>query len=806
MEYLAHLDQKTGKKQYLRCHCHNVAALCAEFGEKAGLKNTAKLIGLLHDSGKATRIFMEYLFKDDISLRGTVNHAACGARYVYDRLKQDGGVNELTAQIVALTICSHHSGLADCVNIEGEDIFNKRIFPEKDIHFEEAVANFLKECISTDALGEIYRDSMKEIASMFADLRQMCNSVPEKNDKAAIMNFCLGLVVRLLLSCLLDADRFDTFLMMTGIKAPPPFDLPKLWKSLSERLERHLGSLPDTGIINRLRKQISVNCLNFSEYGSGIYRLCVPTGGGKTLASFRYALNAALKFKKKHIFYIAPFKTILDQNAKDLRDILRQNDAILEHHGDVVDDSETHRLLTERWDSPIVLTTAAQFLDTLFLGRKGSVRRMHTLADSVIIIDEVQSIPVRCIHMFNAAVNFLAYICRSSVILCSATQPRLTAVRIPLLLREPCDMTPNLEKTFAAFRRTVPVNRQIPGGYTSDTLAEFVLRQMTGHTSTLIVMNTKSAAAMLFQALSEGERCLPDEERFSIYYLSTGLCPAHRLKLIEKIREGLLDKKRLVCVSTQLIEAGVNLSFECAIRSLAGLDSIAQAAGRCNRHGEAPCREIYIINSAEENLSHLSDIRRGQEAASHVLDDYDRNPRQFGEDLLSLCAMDRYYDYYFHNIADDMGYPLSKRRTQFFTDVELFDLLSINTPARKSRKEKNVPMPPRPLHQAFETAGRLFQAIENGGEDILVPYDEGENLIIELSGDIPPDERMRILRRAQRYIVHIFDYERNWFEKEGALYALPYTGTYSISKEYYDDQMGVRMKKGEMEFLMMGEN
>lgn len=397
-----------------------------------------------------------------------------------------------------------------------------------------------------------------------------------------------------------------------GIAPEPEREDPALWEKLSARLEAHLDALAQkapenekAAAINQKRREIADACGAFAGHTAGVFRLVVPTGGGKTYSSMRYALHCAAQAQagKQRIFYVAPYKTILEQNAGDIRDVLKQDDAVLEHHGDVSFEGENDEasrealqhweLLIERWDAPVILTTTVQFLNTLFDGSSKCMRRMHRLADAVIILDEVQAMPVRCLHLFNAAMNFLACVLHCAVVLCTATQPELGKVRHPILLSKPCDIVPDPEAMSAAFHRVEVRDRTAEPEMDARTLAEFVHERAQKEGSTLAVLNTKATAAGLFAALNARMAELPEEERIPLRFLSTSLCPAHRKVVVEDIRTRLKRSERLICVSTQLIEAGVNLSFACVVRALAGLPAehtVCHPAGRIPVAGWGECR------------------------------------------------------------------------------------------------------------------------------------------------------------------------------------------------------------------------
>lgn len=811
---LAHIDPNSHCTQTLAAHSENAANLCGEFCEKIGLKSLGRLVGLLHDSGKATSAFQTYLKTGDDSMRGKIPHSFCGARYSLQTWENGEAMEDLTAEFAAAAICAHHGGLPDVTGVDASDNLHRRAWPEKKVCYEEALKGFFQD-IPPKSLDLLFREAQRELGRTCAKIRSICGGIPPVS-RTQTFYFMLGLLQRYLLSCLLDADRYDTFLFEAQKKPEPEPDLPGLWSKLAANLEEHLKIFSSNTPINRKRREISEQCYSFSRHGTGIFRLSVPTGSGKTMASLRYALNCAKQNGKERIFYIAPYKSILDQNAEEIRKALKIDDdaTLLEHHGDVVvdnDDTEAavrYRLLTQRWDTPIVLTTAVQFLNTLFDARSSCARRMHSLANSVIILDEFQAFPVKCTDMLDAALDFLAYACNCSVVLCTATQPESEEIPVPILSGEPSQMTAQLEKTFAAFHRTHTVDKTSDGPLSAEQLADFALERLTLCDNLLMIFNTKSAAKSVFRSLKVRMDQLPLEERVPLFCLSTSQCARHRMDLIEVIRSKLANRasraNRVICVSTQLIEAGVDLSFQCVVRSFAGLDSAAQAAGRCNRHGESACRDVFLVRCAEENLSHLPDIRKEQEAAAHVLQDYRGNSAQFHNDLLSPDSVRRYYHYYFDLQKAQLDYPVTERDDPvLFAPTSLFDLLSVNSLARRYCAEHGASLPPHPTHQAYATAGGIFQAIESSGTDVIVPYGAGDDLIQRLYSKPDVAGLPKLLRQAQHYSVHLLPYERSNLEELHAVDVIADVGVTVLQKECYSMKLGVLTQRGEMDSLIV---
>ena len=804
--YLAHLNHDTGRCQTLKDHCLAVADMCKEFGGKADLESTAELIGLLHDSGKAKEEFLKYLESNDKSLKGKVNHSTCGARYAYEHWQEGSSLKNITSQIISLVICSHHGGLIDSLNTKGEDTFTERLYPQREIFYKESLKNFLNECATSDRLDSLFKSSSTEISKILWKINELYQGNEEYTAKMRL--FSLGLFVRYLLSCLIDADRFDTFLFETEHSRSYVYKAEKPWDMLSERLEVYLNGLSQESEINKLRAQISLSCKNFSSNPKGIYQLFVPTGGGKTFSSLRYALNFAKKWNAEHIFYIIPFKTIIEQNAKDVREVLRCDDMILEHHSDIVidNDDEERKLLTERWNAPIVFTTMVQFLNTLFAGKTQSVRRLHNLSNSVIIFDEIQSLPVKCVSMFNNAVQFLSTFCNSTIVLCTATQPQLSSsdLHVPLKLSNPENMIADYKEKFSEFKRTRIVDAMRKAGYTSEELAEFILEKLKDCSSVLTVLNTKKAVSKLFDILKSVNESLNDTEKIYLYHLSTSMCPEHRLKIIEEVKKALTSGLRTVCVSTQLIEAGVNLSFQCVIRSLAGLDNIAQAAGRCNRHGEASCRDVYVINSNAEDLRKLPDIFMAQESTKRVLTDLRKERRKMGGDLLSPSWIERYYTYYFHDRREEMGYRVKKNISEISSNTDLYDLLSKNSPGLSAYMSRNrVTRPKHSINQAFDTASSLFHVIDQDTLGVVVPYGDGERIIADLCRSHDIRDTKELLRQAQRFSVNLFPNEERTLREQDALILLSEVGTTILKNGYYNNERGLVLSKETSEALIV---
>jgi len=560
-------------------------------------------------------------------------------------------------------------------------------------------------------------------------------------------------------------------------------DVDLLWNQYIVKLDEKLKSFREMPTnseleetVKKARLAISDDCYNFAKKPTGIYTLTVPTGGGKTFSSLRFALNHAKETHKKRIIYILPYTTIIEQNAQVVREALDCGDNLLEYHSNVFEDNkgENYKLLTARWDSPIIFTTMVQFLDTLYAKGTQPLRRMHNLSNSIIIFDEIQSIPIKCISLFNSAVNYLSGICNSTIVLCSATQPTLCETKISLLKETNAEIVSNVSEQFKSLKRMEVQNLLLDGKYTYEMVGDLVFKLKQELTSILIILNTKSTAERIFNELSS--RDVNKENK--IFFLSTNLCPANRKEIIKNIKACLDKNEPIICVSTQLIEAGVDISFDGVIRSLAGLDSIAQATGRGNRHGKSEVKSSYIINLADENLQNLTEIKLGVTHCKEVLNKFKKNPDEFDNDLLSPKAIEEYYKCYFEDkeIENQMCYPV------IGFEIPIYDMLK----NRKSRKHPDMTM-----NYLFKTARENFQVIDNSTMAVIVPYGEGKAVISELLNKNSLSEKMNALKKAQQYSVNIYD---NLFRKlvdENAFVPCDIAGIHILDEAFYSDVLGV---------------
>lgn len=781
--FIAHIDEKNGSRtQSVSEHCRETANKAARYAEKLSLCKTALLQGLLHDMGKLCNDFNEYITQSNDLKRGDIDHAYAGAKYLFETASHSSSSYEkIISGYIARTIISHH-GLHDWLDEDGKSCFDKRI--SKSERYSE-ILNNKNEIFSDEKIIETLTASAEEYKIYHKKIK-LCSA----NDLQKYL-FYSGLFERILQSILIDADRTDTADFMTGRPTEREFDTKKVWdtasKNLAEKYKRFSAKKDE---ITKRRTQISERCLEFAEHNVGICRLIVPTGGGKTLSSLRFAVEYCKRSGKERIFYIAPFMSILEQNSDVIREIAGEEN-FLEHYSDLAqnidgkDELCEYELRTEKWDTPVISTTLVQFLNTIFSNKTACVRRFHRLANSVIIIDEVQAIPLKCVNLFNLAVNFLANICGSTVVLCTATQPSLNKTSFPVEFDDIGDMNPGFKDDFEAFHRTdlIPVCR--PNGYSYEEAAEFCAEKFEENGNLLLVVNTKTAAANIFDMLKQqyGGDVLT-------VHLSTGMCPEHRRDILKLIRAELERERPLICVTTQLIEAGVDISFKCVVRSLAGLDNAAQAAGRCNRNGEYPVCPAYIINIRDERLRNLQEISHRQDAALSVIN------KAVHKNLLDTDAMSEYFDLFYKEQEDQLSFKAYVDRCW----TTLVDILSLNT-QRNSLSGRSKPSE-RIGTQSFKTAGEKFIVIDSSTEEVLVPYnDEARELISQLDSELTISETADKLRRAQKYTVSVYSNQISILTEKNAVYRTA-SGVLALDERFYDSRgIGLNLSGGNLEEL-----
>ena len=664
MRYIAHKDGE--REQSIKEHLEGTAERAGEFAEKFGKKEWGYCCGMLHDIGKYSEEFQRKIQEDT---NDRVDHATAGAQVCKER----GGYYS----ILSYCIAGHHAGLPDY----GNTAMNSSLCGR----WKKRICDY-----------HAYKDEIK-IPKLDTD--------PIVFSKDRNMDFALGTFIRMLYSCLVDADFLDTESFMkngdTGRNSGESME------TLQNRLEKHISEwLKNTDIdtINGRRTEILKNCIKEGKQKEGIFRLTVPTGGGKTLTSLAFALEHAVKNHKDRIIYVIPYTSIIEQNAQVFREILGE-DNVLENHCNVDYESSEEfkpmQLASENWDKPVVVTTNVQFFESLFADKSSKCRKLHNIANSVVILDEAQMLPMDYLKPCTAMLQELVDGYRTSIVLCTATQPTLDAFfRENALIKELC---PRMEEQFQFFQR---VNYQNLGKIRWDDLLEKLKRE----NNALCIVNTKKAAQMIYKEI-DGE---------GIYHLSTSMYPKHRKRVLKKIRERLKNNEKCIVISTSLVEAGVDLDFARVYRQIAGLDSMIQAAGRCNREGKRILSDSMVYIFDLEESYPVQSQRQQMDVSKGILQDY--------ADIADLKAITDYFTRLYHY----RGTSLDKKKI-----MDEFQKMECN----------------------FAKVAKEFRLIEENTRMIFINREpEADELLQELRIKGVTRERMR---KAGQYCIQVYDNEKS---------------------------------------------
>lgn len=781
-ETLIARKRSDGKRQSVREHSENVA------GRMAAAKrypNTSKLLAYLHDLGKLSEAFQDYIERG--GARGSVIHAWQGAFLADELFPDEDLIAKLLKEIVGFCVTAHHNRLDDGVSPDGRtDYFDKFSNPADARYFYDAVKGKLAEA-DKSRLQSLFADARPEIGGVLAEIK----AVYRTGNSA---NFALGLFVKYLFSCLVDADRLDAYSFETGEEySAQDAD----WGALIGVFEDYITGFPADAEIDRIRKAVSDKCKAAARRETGIYQLSVPTGGGKTLSSFRFALHHCREYHKKRIIYVIPYLSIIEQTAESLRDSLNLTEAdgvIFEHHSDIVEPedeeaAQIRALASARWDSPVIVTTMVQFMESVMSAKSGKLRKFASMADSVIIFDEIQAMPLKLIHCFNEVVSFLSKILNATVILCSATQPTLEATqRKNLLLHENAKLI-DCSEEFENLRRVQVVAEE---GKDCRSASDFILEKANENGDCLVIVNTKKSALSIYRLLRD------KTAEFEVLHLSTSMCPRHRKDLLKKLKASLKNREKVICVSTQLIEAGVDISFACVVRAMAGLDAVAQAAGRCNRNGKSSHpKDVYTFPLKDENLDKLHDIESGKEITAQLV----RNKTE-ASDLLDEATMTEFYSRYFAGKDSQMDYPTKDGNW-------IYTMLSGNEGGKRNYTNRTGQAVHHWICHAFRSAGDGFSVIDQPAKPVVVMWDEAGSLVEEYRkqpAEAVTREKINILKKLQSYSVSLYDWELRKLGEQYALYPLDEeTGVLLLAENYYSGETGVVLTSVQDTLIVSGE-
>ncbi|MDJ0687762.1 MAG: CRISPR-associated helicase Cas3' [Xenococcaceae cyanobacterium MO_188.B32] len=581
MQFSAHTPPRnSGKWHPLKAHLSKVAKRAEKLANKFKAGKLAYYGGLWHDLGKYNPDFQKYLEQCDRASKlgkkaphQKVPHAKYGAKLAAEKF-----------QPIAFLIYGHHGGLPRQADM------NDRLAEIKSEIYAQILENASSESLNLDI-------NSSEIE------QQLVNLVTNE--------YSYELLLRILFSCLVDADYLDTEThfepetadIREANKKREDFKINRLWQTLEKSQQKLIDDAEDTKV-NQVRSQVYQACLDAAILKPGIFRLAVPTGGGKTRSGLAFALSHAVKYNLDRVIVAVPYTSIIEQTVKVYRDIFGQ-DAVLEHHSAIQPDKGNEedarsrqaiaRLATQNWDAPLIVTTTVQLFESLFARRTSKCRKLHNIVNSVIILDEVQTLPI---FLLDPILNVLKDLCAHynvSIVLCTATQPAFE-INNPYLKGFPFGSMRDIVPTELAkehFSVLSRVNYHIPEtAWSWQDLAEDIKQRQASQV--LIILNTRKDALNALDATANANETNTDY----LFHLSTLLCGQHRREVLEQVRDRLNPKNHRPCIliSTQVVEAGVDLDFPLVYRAIAPLDRIVQAAGRCNREGKLAKGDVVIFN------------------------------------------------------------------------------------------------------------------------------------------------------------------------------------------------------------------
>lgn len=685
----------------LEAHLEQVSSLAGQNAASFGATEWARVAGLWHDLGKYSAGFQEYLRRSsqakedatDETVPGRVDHSTAGARHAVSR-------DAVTGRLLAYVIAGHHAGLADHGDLNTPGTLEARLNKR-----DPVIADALN-CAPAPLLAA-----------------NVPSGIPVRlstdHSQAA---FQLAFFTRMLFSALVDADYLATERFMSPERARQRSATPELAPLLDavcaeiesrsdqarERRESDCGSAKR---VADCRRTVAEDCKRSADRSPGFFTLTVPTGGGKTLASMRFALGHAVRHGLRRVIVAVPFTSIIDQNAGVYRDVFGAS-AVLEHHSNLDPDRESlwRRQTSENWDAPIVVTTTVQLFESLFAARPSACRKLHHIARSVIVLDEAQAVPVTLLRPILAALRELVDHYGCSVVLCTATQPALAhraEFPIGLPLTPDREIIRDVPGLFAGLSRT----RVEQVGKASD--AEIVDR-LLGSDSALVIVNTRRHASGLFALLRAGDD--------SALHLSASMCPAHRAVVLAEVRRRLVCGEPCRLVSTQVIEAGVDVDFPLVLRAMAGLDSIAQSAGRCNREGTLAAGRVIVFQPDPTTEGRLPEsIRLARDAAGRVMPEHSDDP-------LSPEAMLSFFRMHYWN-----------QKGHGFDSPKVMQCFALG-----ATRDPSVPR----IALDFRAASERFRMVDDHQRPVVVPYGTHGPCTVErlLRGEPPTPELWRGLQ------------------------------------------------------------
>ncbi len=717
--YLIAHSTRDGRFQPFVTHAKNVAKLSAAFAAEFSSDKQAFSLGLLHDIGKCSPAGQKRMYGEPIR----VEHSAAGAEVF-----NDAAQNNSFIKLLAYCAAGHHAGLPNggvTTDTEDRPTLQGKLKRQKKRNMDYAP----------------YRKALDDY--------QVDVPVKHLDCSQEHRGFSYTFWTRMLFSCLVDADFLDTEAFMAN--APLRESMGDPPEALFTQLQQKLNLFPaPDNIVNEKRKAVLEDCLSTANKPRGLFTLTVPTGGGKTLSSLAFALRHAIQNGQRRVIYVIPYTSIIEQTAAIFREILGDEN-VLEHHHNVDYDSDDkketdpHVLVTENWDAPVVVTTNVQFFESLFANRTSRCRKLHNIANSVVIFDEAQMFPVDlllpCVH----AIEELVRNHRCSAVLCSATQPALRPLFDPAV--PICEICSNHAELYEILRR---VRFQTIGQLSDPDL----LNRLNARQQVLCIVNTRLQAQAIYEGLSgEGN-----------FHLSTFMTPALRKKTLVEIRKRLKNDLPCRVISTSLIEAGVDVDFPCVYREEAGLDSAVQAAGRCNREGKLSCDDaiVYLFRSDEQYRSKRPRSLGLPVEVTHMV------AEQYKDDIASPEAIHAY----FTKLFEYKGERLDEKHIVSKLDACMRTNLSI----------------------PFAEVADLFRVIDSPTRAVLIPEDDdARDIISQLENDA---RSTRLMRKAGMHTVAVYPKQFDALLGAGAIKMLDEELAVLRDDTLYNSETGLHIPGG----------
>ncbi|MEI7811008.1 MAG: CRISPR-associated helicase Cas3' [Ignavibacteria bacterium] len=734
-KHIAHVSKNLQELHYLEDHLKDVSDLAGRFAASFENGEWGRIIGLWHDLGKFSADFQKYIrvnsgYEEDDQKMAKVDHTSAGAVYSKERLP------DLLWQPLAYCIAGHHAGLLNWVH---------------QLNNSGDLQSRLKK---TDLLDNIRPAIPNEVPDI-GKLNPPCGK--------GIDSEYMHLWIRMLFSCLVDADFLDTERFMN----PELFEKRGKYKSVGELkglFDSHMSSLLDEATrseLNTVRKNVLEQCiLTGGKAAPGYFSLNVPTGGGKTLSSMAFALQHAIVHNKQRIIFVIPYTSIITQTAQVYKEIFGEEN-VIEHHSNIDEDTNTqqNKLASENWDAPIIVTTNVQFFESLYANRTSRCRKLHNIVNSVIILDEAQMLPSEFLKPVISVIKGLVTHFGSTILLSTATLPALTGkigsransfIGIPQ--EQITEIIPDHERLAEQLKR---VNIEMPDINKVSGWDE-IAAELINYEQALCIVNTRKDCRRLYKMMPEGT-----------FHLSRMMCGAHIIDTIAKIKKILNDKEPVRVISTQLIEAGVDIDFPVVYRALAGLDSIAQSGGRCNREGKLPIGKLGLVKVFIPPTAVPPGLmRKGADTMKEFLSNAEE------KDFLSPEMFKKYFE-------------------SFYCTINTFDKPDIKTLLTLNAQEMSF---------QFAKAGGNFRLIDDKDTvNILVKYNEGAELIELLKRKGPEPW---LMQKLQRFSVSVHQNDYLNIKRTGCVEEVH--GCYIQSDPYlYDSSAGLAFNFEGIEELML---